>query len=54
MQKISTIKEVQKLIDVSDTRAGNMINVCRSALLKEKPKILFLKDFCDYYEITIK
>jgi hypothetical protein len=49
---ICTIKEVQNIIEnCSDKKAQRMIALCRDALGKEKPKILSLDDFKDYFEI---
>lgn len=48
------IKTVQQLIpNLSQSAAWNMIAVCRSALNKEKPKILTVGDFARYYGIEL-
>ena len=46
-----TIKEVQKLIDVSTSKASRMMQQCRDALNKPKPKLLFLDEFSEYWEL---
>ena len=46
-----TIKEVQKLIDVSTSKASRMMQQCRDALNKPKPKLLFLDEFAEYWEL---
>ncbi len=53
LNELIHIKTVQQLIpNTSKTVAWKMIAVCRSALNKEKPKILTVRDFVNYYGIT--
>lgn len=49
---ICTIKEVQNILNnISASCASDKIRLLRSALGKEKPKIVTLKEFKDYYGI---
>ena len=50
--QICTIKEVQKLVNVSSAQAGRMIRLLRDALAKPRPQIISVNDFKDYYGLN--
>ena len=49
--QICTIKEVQKIVNVSKTQASRMIVILRDVLNKPKPKIVSVREFREYYGI---
>lgn len=48
---VCTIKEVQNVLNIGKSCASDKIKLLRSVLKKEKPKVVTLKDFKEYYGI---
>jgi hypothetical protein len=48
---ICTIKEVQRLVDVRNTKANKMIQLCRAALAKKVDVPLYIDEFKEYFEL---
>ena len=46
-----TVKEIGIKMEISQSTASRKLRLVRDALDKRFPKIITVKEFCDYYEI---
>ncbi len=50
--EICTVKTVSSLLGVSNSTASRKIELARCALDKPKPKVISMKEFCQYFGIS--